>query len=377
MRFSYKKFDGSLFPTQDSLSEFSHFMDIVMEYGDQVLDAMKNLEEDPDQKKIIDKWIEDGLLEKMGTRFRLTPHAIKSMQKNALMEIFRNMKSGAGDGHESTATGKGYERLDGTKSYQYGDPVSEIDMQATMKNALKRNGPGLPFSLSEQDFETYLHETKTSCSTVILLDMSGSMNRWDRFPNAKRCAMAMHALIQQQFVSDTVDVVGFYSGAEIIQEHKIPLLMPKRVTIFDPVVDLTIPISRISEAPPHFTNLQMGLMLARKILQRRSGENKQVFIITDGQPTAHVSGEYVHLQYPPTEETTITTLSTAITMAKQGIRFATFAIIDDYAYMDWVGFVDHISKITKGIAFYCTSSQLSECVMESYLSGRKKKSFIM
>lgn len=211
---------------------------------------------------------------------------------------------------------------------------------------------------------------------MILLDMSGSMGRWNRFTQAKRCAMAMYALIRQRFALDTVDLVGFYSGAQVIHENKLPLLMPKQVSMFDPEIRLKVPLDRLDNAPQHFTNLQLGLMTARRILARRGGANKQVFIITDGQPTAHVQGDHAYLLYPPDPTTTMATLSTALTLAKQGVRFSTFALIDDYFYMDWVSFVDRLTKLTRGVAFYCTSENLTQCVMESYLSGKKTKEFL-
>jgi uncharacterized protein with von Willebrand factor type A (vWA) domain len=202
------------------------------------------------------------------------------------------------------------------------------------------------------------------------------MSRWGRFAQAKRCAMAVHALIKQRFALDTVDVVGFASGAEVIPEHKLALAMPKRVSLFDPEVHIRVPLENLRSAPQHFTNLHMGLRYARRILSRRGGRNKQVFIITDGQPTAYVDGEFVKLIYPPDDATAMATLSEAMLLSRQGIRFSTFALIEDYYYMDWVSFVDHLSKLTKGVSFYCTSGNLANCIMESYMSGRKTKTYL-
>lgn len=376
MRFIYQEWDGQAFPTQDHLQFFQNFMEYLLEYGDEAMRALRELAEDPEQKKMIDAWIEQGLLEKVGVQFRLTPRAINSMQKKAIMEVFRNLKADAPEGHESFQTGSGGERTEGTRAYQWGDPVSDIDLNATLRNAVARRGVGLPLRFTEDDFEVHQNESKASCSTVILLDMSGSMSRWHRFAQAKRCAMAMHALIRQRFPLDTVDVVGFASGAEIIHEYKLPLAMPKRISTFDPVVRMRVPINQLDQAPQHFTNLHMGLMTARKLLARRGGHNKQLFIITDGQPTAHVEGDHVHLLYPPEQASALATLSEALTLSKIGVRVATFALIEDYYYMDWVSFVDQLTKLTKGVAFYCTSENLAECVMESYLSGRKTKTFL-
>jgi uncharacterized protein with von Willebrand factor type A (vWA) domain len=299
------------------------------------------------------------------------------MQRKALMEIFRNLKPSAGtEGHRTPERGTGGERVEGVRPFEFGDPVSEMDGVATLRNALRRCGPGVPISMNEGDFEVHLRESTATCSTVILLDMSGSMSRWGRFTQAKRCAMAVHALIRQRFPSDTVDVVGFYSAAEQVPEHKLPLLSPKEVTLFDPQVRLRVPLEKAADAPPHFTNLHMGLMTARRILMRRMGLNKQVFIITDGQPTAHVQGAYLYLLYPPEADTSTITLTEALRMAREGIRFSTFALIEDYAWMDWVGFVEQLTRLTRGSAFYCTSGDLSGAIVESYLTGKKKKAYL-
>ncbi len=376
MRFRYTEWDGEEFATQDHLKLFDRFMEFVLEYGDRALDSLEQMEMDDEQRELLEKLIEEGLLEKMGVKWRLTPRAVNAMQRKALMEVFTRLRKGHKEGHDTPDTGQGGERIEGTRPYQFGDPVSELALTPTLSNTLKRTGPGLPLKISEADFELYQSEHHTSCSTVILLDMSGSMARYHRFYHAKKCAMAMHALIRQRFPQDTVDLVGFYSSAAIIPEHKLPLLMPKPVTVFDYQVRMRVPLAQADQAPQHFTNLQMGLLMARRLLARRGGDNKQIFIITDGEPTAHVQGEYIYLLYPPENITTVTTLKEAVQITRQGIRICTFALTEDYAYMDWVGFVDQLTKVTKGVAFYCASGDLSSCIMESYLSGRKRKTYI-
>lgn len=376
MRYIYQQWDGTDFPSQEHLEFFDNFLELLLDHGEEALEALKEMELDPENRKIIEKWIDEGLLEKVGAQFRLTPRAINSLQRRALMEIFKNLRPDSAEGHETHHTGRGGERAEGTKPYVYGDPVSDLDLTQTLRNAIGRHGGGTPIRIGEEDFEVRLTESKATCSTVVLLDMSGSMSRWNRFASAKRCAMAVYALIRQRFALDTVDVVGFHSGAEVIPEHRLALAMPKRVTMFDPEIKLRVPIHQISEAPQHFTNLHMGLMTAGRILARRGGQNKQVFIITDGQPTAHVKGGYVYLIYPPAESTVLATLSEAMLMARRGIRFSTFALIEDYYYMEWVGFVDQLTRLTKGVAFYCSGGDLAGAIMESYMSGHKRKTYI-
>lgn len=376
MRFVYQQWDGDPFPTQEHLEYFDSFLEMLLEHGEHALDALKQLDLDDEQRRILEQWIKDGLIERIGATFRLTPRAVNSLQRKALMEIFAHLRPDSAEGHETIHTGRGGERVEGTRPYTFGDPISDIDLTQTLRNAVLRQTPGTPIRFGERDVEVHHHESKATCSTVILLDMSGSMARWRRFASAKRCAMAVYALIRQRFALDTVDVVGFYSGAEIIPEHRLPLVVPKPVTLFDPQIRIRIPLARIDQAPQHFTNLHMGLIAARRILARRGGRNKQIFIITDGQPTAHLQGDYVYLLYPPEDSTTMATLREALRLRRSGIRFSTFALIEDYAYMDWVDFVEKLTRLTRGVAFYCTGENLSNAIMESYLSGRKRKTYL-
>ena len=389
MKYFYGEYDGEPFPTPDQLFGFNQLMDFIMQYGDQALKAIEQMMKDPTneaQSDLLEQLLKEGMLDKDGKgRLRLTPRAVSRMQRRALMEVFSNLRQGNREGHEKVTPGQGGERIEGTKPYQYGDPVSELDIHQTLRNALTRHG--LPeksqienrkskIHFDEHDFELHLHEGTTSCSTVVLLDMSGSMMRYGRFLSAKKVAMAMQSLVRSRFPQDSIDFVGFYSGAAKISEALLPLSMPKPVTIYDYQVRLKVPVDQIAKAPQHFTNLHMGLQLARRILKKRQSENKQLFIITDGQPTAHVEGNYVYLLYPPDPRSTVATLKEAVLAVREGCRISTFALIEDYWGMDWVGFVDQLTKLTKGVAFYTSSGELASCVMESYLSGRKKKTYI-
>ena len=424
MKYFYGEYDGSEFPTQDKLFGFDQLMQFIMEYGEQALKAIEQMLKDPKddaQSELLEQLLKDGMLDKDGKgRLRLTPRAISKMQRKALMEVFANLRTGQREGHEKITAGVGGERIEGTKPYQYGDPVIELDMHATLHNALARHGlpgkedagtrrrgdaetdaktgaltdsssfpasprPRVPASSShlpaairfdEHDFELHLHEGVTSCSTVVLVDLSGSMMRYGRFLAAKKVALAMQALVRSRFPQDSIDFVGFYSGAARIPEAALPLFMPKPVTVYDNVVRMKVPLSQIERAPQHFTNLHMGLQMARRILRKRTSENKQIFIITDGQPTAHVEGDYVYLLYPPDQRSTVATLKEAVVAMREGCRISTFALIEDYWGMDWVGFVDQLARLTKGVAFYTSSGELASCIMESYLSGRKKKTHI-
>src|SRR3954467_478366 len=385
MKYFYGEYDGQPFPTPDKLFNFDQLMNFIMQYGEQGLKAIQKMMNDPEtaqQSDLLEQLLKEGMLDKDGKgKLRLTPKAVGRMQRKALMEVFANLREGNRDGHEKNTPGLGGERIEGTKPYEFGDPVSELDIHQTLHNAMVRNGvthegSRTKIKFTEKDFELHLHEGVTSCSTVVLLDMSGSMMRYGRFLAAKKVALAMQGLIRSKFPQDSIDFVGFYSGAAKIPEIALPLMMPKPVTIYDYQVRLKVPVNQLEKAPQHFTNLHMGLQFARRILRKRTSENKQIFIITDGQPTAHVEGDFVYLLYPPDQRSTVATLKEAVLAAREGCRLSTFALIEDYWGMDWVGFVDQLTKLTKGVAFYTSSGELANCIMESYLSGRKKKAYI-
>lgn len=394
MRHRYSQFNGKPFRFPADLDISGEFLDFVLAHGDEALRALARMERDPEQSEILQQLLDQGLLEKVRGRFRLTPRAVNAMQRKALMEVFAHLKRGRREGHEARDPGAAGERTEGTRPYEFGDPVSDIDLQATLRNAIRRLAaqrlaqpsraaaasaaprPLLPLRIAVDDLERIDTESAASCSTVVLIDQSGSMARFGRFMQAKKCAMALIALIRQRFPNDTADIVGFASGAEAVRDDRLPLLMPKPVTMYDPVINLRVPLSKLDQAPPHFTNLQLGLMKARRILQRRAGDNRMVFIITDGQPTAHVQGEYACLLYPPSKASHVATLKEAFLIARSGVRICTFALTDDYWDMDWLGFVDDLGRLTKGVTFHCASGDLSACVMESYLSGRKRKAYL-
>src|ERR1700722_1623658 len=142
MKYTYGEYDGDEFPTQDKLFGFDQLMQFIMQYGDQAMKAIEQMMKDPKdeaQSELLEQLLKDGMLDKDGQgKLRLTPRAITQMQRKALMEVFANLRSGQRDGHEKVTPGLGGERIEGTKPYQYGDPVSELDLHQTMRNALAR-----------------------------------------------------------------------------------------------------------------------------------------------------------------------------------------------------------------------------------------------
>ncbi len=387
MKFSYgQPGDEHRFLGQDDLFPSSGLLNFLLQYGQDGLDALDSNPDDQLQE-LLEQLIEAGLIERdEGGNLRLTPRMVQGLQHKALLEIFRDLRPGIKDGHAVTAPGRTGERTDGTRAYQFGDPVSEIDIAETIRQALRRPriepAPGeatAGIDLQESDFVLHNVEGVSDCATVLLLDLSGSMARYGRHIAAKRIALGMKALVARRFPMDTVDVIGFASIAEPIPDKDLALIMPRPITTRQYEIRVRVPLDQANRTHPHFTNLHHGLQMARLTLARRGAANKQIFIITDGEPTAHLTqskegvGQTLNLIYPPDPSSTQATLQEALRCQQLGIRMSTFALIEEYHSMDWVGFVEQFTRLTRGVAYYCAAGDLSGTIMESYLTGKKRR----
>ena len=175
-----------------------------------------------------------------------------------------------------------------------------------------RNGPGLPVRMQPEDILVHRTRNTPKCATVVLLDMSGSMRYNGLYIDVKRMGLALQGLIHQQYPGDHLQFIEVYSFAKPRPYSEIVTLLPKLVSIDEPVVRLRVDMSNpdVSElrVPAHFTNIQQGLQLARRCLVAQDTPNRQVILITDGLPTAHFEGKYLYLLYPPDPLTEAATL---------------------------------------------------------------------
>jgi len=388
MRYSYEEFSGDLgrFFSPDELFPHPQLVEFLIEHGQDALDALPEMDEQV--QALIQDLIDAGLLERdEDGALRITPRMARGMQQRALLEIFQQMRAGVKEGHETREPGRAGERLDGTRPYQFGDPVSELALSETLRNSIRRSAGeahargeaprAFPIRLQRDDLEVHHVESTTDCATCVLIDLSGSMARYGRHVAAKKVAMGLRSLIGGRFPNDTVDFIGFASVAEPLSEQDLPLIMPKPITTREWNVRVRVPLDQAGMTHPHLTNLQHALRLARRTLARRGAANKQIFIITDGEPTAHLSGPpeapILNLLYPPSQTTAEATLQEALLCAQAGHRIASFALIEDYFAMEWVGFVDQLTRLVRGQAFYCASADLGAAVFESYLDGRRTR----
>ena len=370
----YSRWDGSQqFAPQSADALFDELSQYLTEYGEQVLDSMQQWEEtNPD---VLDMLVKQGYVEKdENGKYRVTPKGLRRVENKALEELFDIRRKDHFGKHETEMRGTGQTLLDETKPYEYGDPVSNLNLHETLRNAIHRQGGGSPIHVTEDDLVIHETEYQTSCATVVLLDMSGSMSRFGKFGAAKKVAMAMQSLVRGKYQGDFMQVIGFYSFASPMTERELLYSAPKEVSIYDSRVRLRISLDNPpSFVPQHFTNIHAGLQLARRVLKRQAALNRQIVIITDGEPTAHVEGRDVMLIYPPCEQTAKFTLAEAQRCAAEGIHVSSFALIEDYFYLELVNFVQRLAQVTGGVAAYCNANDLGNMVIDSFIGGRRKR----
>jgi len=278
----YSRWDGSQdFTPQSADKLFDEISQYLLDYGDEMLGQLEYLQDEhPD---LIDMLVKQGYDEqdKEG-RFAITPKGIRRVESKALEELFDITRKDKMGRHETEFRGAGQTIHEESKPYEYGDPVSNLNMHETLKNALYRQGGGSPIGIEEGDFVVHETEYQTSCATVVLLDMSGSMARYGKFGQAKKVAMALQALVRGKYQGDFLQLVGFYTYATPLTERELLYSAPKPVSIFDPRVHMRINLDQPPAfVPEHFTNIHAGLQFARRILSKQPAQNKQIIIVTD------------------------------------------------------------------------------------------------
>ncbi|HUG93552.1 MAG TPA: VWA domain-containing protein [Planctomycetaceae bacterium] len=374
MHFEYSRFDGTQqFTPQSADALFDELSQYLLDYGEQVLDQLERWEQEhPD---VVELLLERGFVERDADgRYIVTPRGVRRVENKALDDLFQITRKDRLGKHETGFRGPGQTRHEESKPYEYGDPVANLNMHETLKNALYRQGGGAPVHVAEDDFVIYDTEYQTSCATVVLLDMSGSMSRYGKYGAAKRIALALQALVRGKYQGDSLQVVGFYTYASPLSERELLNSAPKPVSIYDPRVRLRINLDQPPRfVPEHFTNIHAGLQFARRLLRRQTAENKQIITITDGEPTAHVEGRDVVLIYPPAEKTAKITLAEAKRCADEGLHLSSFALVEDYFYLGLVNFVEQLAQVTGGVAAYANAHDLGSLVVDSFVGGRRRR----
>jgi uncharacterized protein with von Willebrand factor type A (vWA) domain len=317
-----------------------------------------------------------GLEESKQGGFQLTPKAYRLFQSKLLQEIFSELEASRTGRHQGPIVGEGAVEMQQTKPYEFGDSVANMDIPGSMINAMVRHGPGTPVRLETDDIEIHRTRNNPKCATVALLDMSGSMRYDGLYVNVKRMGLALDGLLRREYPGDYLQFVEMYTFAKPRQLSEVAALMFKPVTISDPYVNLYADMSKpdISEfqVPPHFTNIQHGLHLARKFLAAQDTPNRQVMLITDGLPTAHFEGEILRLIYPPDPETEAATLREGLRCAQEGITINIFLLQNWNQSEEDVRFAYRLAESTRGRVFFTAGRELDRYVLWDYIKRRKR-----
>jgi uncharacterized protein with von Willebrand factor type A (vWA) domain len=307
--------------------------------------------------------------------FRLTPKAFRLFQSRVLTTIFNEMQTSKSGRHPDAISGEGAVETERTKSYEFGDSVTHMDIPGTMINALLRNGPGLPVRLKPDDIEIHRTKINPKAATCVLLDMSGSMRYGELYFNVKRMGLALDGLIRSEYPGDFLQFVEMFTFAKPRHVSEIPNLMPKPVTIYNPVVRLKADMSdpNISELqlPPHFTNIQHAMQLGRKFLANQDTPNRQMVLITDGLPTAHFEGNMLYLLYPPDQRTEDATMREAHLCAREGITINIFLLQSWSQSEEDVRFAYRMAEATKGRVVFTAGRDLDRFVVWDYVKRKK------
>ncbi|HKA11462.1 MAG TPA: VWA domain-containing protein [Candidatus Dormibacteraeota bacterium] len=290
-----------------------------------------------------------GYVERRDRRLELTPRGMRRIGQGALRDIFDQLKKSRLGQHQIRPTGQGIESGEEVKPYEYGDPFL-LDLNETLFNALEREGAGVPVKIEPLDFAVHRTEHSTQASTVLMIDMSRSMFLRGCFLAAKKVAIALDSLIRSQFPRDSLYVVGFSNYAVELRPQSLP-----GITLNDYV---------------YGTNMQHGFQVARSLLAKHRG-NRQVIMVTDGEPTAHLDERgHPFFAYPPSFRTIQETLREVRRCTRDRIVINTF-MLERGPYL--TEFVNQMTRINKGRAFFVSPERLGEYLLVDYVSGKQRR----
>jgi uncharacterized protein with von Willebrand factor type A (vWA) domain len=296
-----------------------------------------------------------------GSDPQLTPRAIRRIGAHALAQVYAALRQDRPGAHEIDARGATLPRPDETRPFEFGDPL-DVDPVRTLLNAVKRcalAAPGRPLArpirMQVEDFAVRERDNATLTTTVLLLDMSWSMSWAGRFPAAKRVALALDHLVRTKYPRDHFFVVGFSTRARELTPRQLPEVS----------WDMGDP----------FTNLQEGLMIAERLIAKHPATSPQILVVTDGQPTAYFRNQELRVEWPMgfggvSPHAVAETMKQVRRVTRQGVTINTFMLDDS---PELVGFVERMTEVNRGRAFFTSPEKLGSFLLVDYLRGRRKR----
>ncbi len=291
-----------------------------------------------------------GYIRRRGNTWELTPRGTRKIGQKALGEIYAQLKKDSFGKHAVRERGTGGERADETKRYEFGDPF-HLDIERTLFNSYYREGgPSIPARLKPEDFEVYRTEQLTQTATVMMLDLSWSMALRGSFQAAKKVALALNNLIRSQFTRDSLYIIGFSAYARELKPEQLPYVRWDESVLG--------------------TNMHHALILAQSLLAKHKVGTRQIIMISDGEPTAHLEKGRSYFAYPPSPITIRETLKEVKRCTQKGIIINTFMLDRNYYLKE---FVNLVAKINKGRVFYTTPDKLGQYILVDYVTSKRKR----
>jgi uncharacterized protein with von Willebrand factor type A (vWA) domain len=354
----------------DELREFVEEADLS-EFADLRRRAEELLKQAAEQEGLIED--EDG--------WSFGPTAMRRYQQTLLASVFDSMQGGRHGRHAPVDHDDGAHELPSTRPWSFGDPASGLDLPASILNCVAREAtsqdgdPTRP-RLRSEDLEVHRTKATTKCATVVVMDMSGSMRWGGQYVAVKKMALALDGLVRREYPGDRLHFMEMYSVARVVARRDLFELLPKPVTIRDPVVrlraDMSDPDITEQDLPPHFTNIQHALRLSRRLLASSDTPNRQVVLITDGLPTAHFENEDLYLLYPPDPRTEEATLREAALLGREGGILNVFLVPSWSQSEEDVRFAHRIAESANGRVIFTSGGDLDRFVIWDYLARRRR-----
>ena len=311
--------------------------------GDDAVDTVDEL------KQLLEVLENAGYVRRDGDEWELTPRGMRSIGQKALGEIYKQLRGQNIGNHPTPEAGRLGERIDETKPYEFGDPF-HLHMERTIRNALEREGPQTPVRLQADDFEIYRSELVTQTATVLMVDLSWSMALRGSFQAAKKVALALQNLITSMYPRDSLYIIGFSAYARELKLHELPYVRWDESVLG--------------------TNMHHAFMMAEKLLAKHKGATRQILMISDGEPTAHLERGRSQFAYPPSPVTIRETLKAVKRVSQQKIAINTFMLDRNYYLKE---FVNQLAKINGGRVFYTTPDKLGEYILVDYVEHKQKR----
>jgi uncharacterized protein with von Willebrand factor type A (vWA) domain len=347
--------------TVDALERLHDYEDLERSLrGDYAGAALEDIDEDALRRTLGDAAVRDlrklkqveqalenaGLIARKKGRLEVTPRGARKMGERVLIKVFEHLKRDREGVHVAPQVGGAAEPSGATRPWHFGDS-GQIAVQRTVFNAVVRDGPGPSPRLMPEDFELVEAETRTEAATALLLDLSFSMPLRGHFVHAKRMALALHALIDGRYPHDTLYLIGFSDFARKMEPQDLTSAGWERV---------------------YGTNMQHAFNLAGRLLARHPRATRQVIMVTDGEPTAHLRPDGdVFFNWPPVPETIQKTLSEAMRLAKGGVTLNVFMLEESPGL---ARFMEKLARLTSGRVFLMADEALGDFVVRDYVARR-------